>query len=238
MAPPTFYCAADYAAAGVAPQDLSSYRSDSLWNYELGAKSRLADHRVTLNGAIYQINWHNLQQTQQFSCGYDFTVNAGAARSRGGELELSAAPFKGLTIAGGLGFEDAVITSAGATVRTYPGEPVQQIAPWTASLSGDYSFPLAGAVEGFVRADGSYTDRSFSANNSVTNLRLRKAYDLVNLRAGVRTAGWDFAAFVANVGNTHADLGDNQSEGGQLPGRPRILVNPPRTFGAEVTVRF
>ncbi len=32
-------------------QDTSSYKSDSLWNYELGAKTAWLDHRVTVNAA-------------------------------------------------------------------------------------------------------------------------------------------------------------------------------------------
>jgi len=238
MAPPTSFCGADYAAAGLIPGQLSSYKSDSLWNYELGAKSRLLDNRVTLNGALFWIDWKNLQQLQRFTCGYDFTVNAGAARSRGGEVELSAVPFRGLTVTTGIGYTDAKITATTPELQTPVGRPVQQVAPWTVSASGDYSFPLAGSVQGFVRVDGSYTDHSFSANNSPVNLRLRPSYDIVNLRTGVRAEAWDLTAFVDNIGNAHANLGDNQSEGGELAGRPRILVNRPRTVGIEATLRW
>jgi iron complex outermembrane recepter protein len=238
MAPPSTFCGADYAADGLTPQDLASYKADSLWNYEIGAKSRLFDRRVTLDTALFWIDWKNLQQLQRFTCGYDFTVNAGAARSRGGEIELSAIPVDQLQLTAGVGYTDAKITATSPELLTPVGEPVQQIAPWTVNMSADYSFPVWRSYEGFVRADASYTDHSFSANNDPVNLRLRPAYDIENIRTGMRTRQWDIAAFVDNIRDTHANLGDNQSQGGEDPGRPRILVNRPRTIGIEATMRW
>src|SRR5579859_3750324 len=158
MPPPTVYCAADYAAAGLTPSNLSSYMSDSLWNYEVGAKSQFMDRRITLNTSLFWIDWKDLQQLQRFTCGYDFTVNAGAARSRGGEVEFSASPIDSLQVTMGIGYTDAKITASNPQLLTRVGEPVEQVAPWTANASADYSFPLFGGVDGFVRADASYTD--------------------------------------------------------------------------------
>src|SRR5690242_20879191 len=41
----------------------SKYKSDTLWNYEIGAKSRLDDSRVTASAAAFEIDWSNIQQT-------------------------------------------------------------------------------------------------------------------------------------------------------------------------------
>ncbi len=236
--PPESFCGADYAASGLTPADLSHYKADYLWNYEIGAKSTLFDRSVTLNGALFWIDWKDIQQYQRFSCGYDFTVNAGAAESRGGEVELSAVPFRGLTVTTGIGYTDAKITATTPQLQTPVGAPIQQIAPWTISASADYSFPLDNALKGFVRVDTNYTDHSFSANNDPVNMRLRPSYDITNFRVGVRADSWSFTAFADNISNTHANLGDNQSQGAELPGRPRILVNRPRTIGLEMTKRW
>src|SRR4029078_708715 len=34
---------------------------DTLWNYELGAKSQVADGRVSINGAVYRQKWEGVQ---------------------------------------------------------------------------------------------------------------------------------------------------------------------------------
>jgi outer membrane receptor protein involved in Fe transport len=239
-APPPSFCAADYAASGLTPEELSKYNSDSLWSYEVGAKTRWLDRRLTINGAAYQINWSNLQQQSRLTCGFTFLVNAGAARSRGGEIELEALPFTGLEVSLGVGYEDAVITSSSPQLRTQVGSPVQQVAPWTVNTSVQYThpLPLPGGWEGLGRIDYNYTDHSFSANEDPTNPRLRKSYQLTNIRAGLKNRRYQADLFVENLLNVHANLGDDASEAGEAPGRPRILVNPPRTFGLEGTVRF
>ena len=239
-APPPSFCAADYAATGITAEELSKYASDSLWSYEVGAKTRWLDRHLTVNGAAYQIDWTQLQQQSRFSCGFTFVVNAGAARSRGGEIELEALPFTGLQVSLGVGYEDAVITSSSPQLRTQAGAPVQQIAPWTVTASAQYSHPLPieSNWEGVARVDYSYADHSFSANEDPTNPRLRKSYQLTNIRAGLRNMRFQANAFIENLFNVHANLGDDASQAGEAPGRPRILVNPPRTFGLEGSVKF
>jgi iron complex outermembrane receptor protein len=193
---------------------------------------------LSLNAAAFWIDWSKLQQTVLFSCGYPYTANAGAARSRGAELELEISPTEGLTISSGIGYTDARITEASALAEVRVGEPVQQVAPWTVSSSADYSFPLSAGWRGIAHADNSYVDHSFSANNDPVNTRLRPSYDIANLRLGAGTEALEIVGFIANISNTHANLGDNQSQAAELPGRPRILVNAPRTYGVSVTMRW
>jgi iron complex outermembrane receptor protein len=236
--PPPDFCASDYTAAGLTAAQIARYKSDSLWNYELGAKSRLLDRRFSINSSIYWIDWTDLQQTERFSCGYGFTTNAGKARSRGAELEMELSPLSGLTLTAGVGYTDAKITQSSALAQTRAGKPVQQIAPWTVSASIDYSFPLTGSWRGILRADNSYVDRSYSANNNALSPRPRPAYDIADFRFGAGTERLEVIGFIDNLANSRANLGDNQSQAAELPGRPRILVNQPRTYGASLTVHF
>jgi outer membrane receptor protein involved in Fe transport len=239
VAPPESYCADDYTKAGLTPADLSTYGSDYLWNYEVGAKTQSFDNRLKVNVSAYQINWKNIQQGSRFlECGFTFTVNAGAARSRGGELELAIAPLRGLQLSGSVGYTDAVITQSSPTLAQSVGQPIQQVAPWTAAAAADYTVPLTTVWNGIFHFDYSYTDHSFSANNNAQNLRLRPAYQLVNIRGGVQSASWQMEAFIANATNAHPNLADSSSEAGEDPGRPRIRTLAPRTFGLQVGYRF
>ena len=74
----------------------------------------MLNDRLTINTAAFWINWSNLQQTLRFSCGFSSLINSGKARSRGGEIEISALPIDNLTVTAGLGYTDARIISPGA----------------------------------------------------------------------------------------------------------------------------
>jgi iron complex outermembrane recepter protein len=237
--PPPPFCGADYANFGITPAQLETFQGDSLWNYEIGAKSRMLDNRLTVNAAAFLIDWTNLQQTLRFSCGFSSLINSGKARTRGGELEISAVPIDNLTVSGGVGYTDAKILSPGALL-TIPaaGSAVQQVAPWTGNLSVEYTHALGNGFRGVIRGDYSYTDHSFSASNDPENPRLRQSYELTNIRFGVLKDFWEAAAYVHNVGDRHANLGDAQSEAAEDPGRPRFFINPPRTYGLEFRLLF
>jgi outer membrane receptor protein involved in Fe transport len=239
VAPPPSQCGADYARTGLTPEQLSLYGADYLWNYEVGAKTETFDNRLKVNVSAYQIDWKNIQQDSRFtSCGFTFTVNAGAARSRGGELELAIAPARGLQLSAGVGYTDAKITESSPTLAQSVGAPIQQVAPWTANAAADYTFPLTNIWNGIFHFDYSYTDRSFSANNNAQNLRMRPSYQLVNIRGGMQSASWQMEAFIENASNAHPNLADSASEAGEDPGRPRIRTLAPRTYGLQVGYRF
>jgi hypothetical protein len=77
-------CNAELAALGLTPED--SFDSDSVWNYEAGAKTVWADGKLTANVAGYYIDWKNIQQELQLQCGFAFTTNCGKATRTGAEL--------------------------------------------------------------------------------------------------------------------------------------------------------
>jgi iron complex outermembrane receptor protein len=62
------------------------------------------------------------------------------------------------------------------------------------------------------------------------------AYDIVNLRAGVRRNRWDIAAYVNNVTDERALLSLDQERGTRA--RIGYLTNQPRTFGVTTRVNF
>ena len=62
------------------------------------------------------------------------------------------------------------------------------------------------------------------------------AYQIVNLRAGVRANGWDIAAYVNNVTDEIAYLSLDRERG--LRARVGFLTNQPRTFGVSIQKKF
>jgi outer membrane receptor protein involved in Fe transport len=62
------------------------FRTDELWNYELGAKLDLWDERLFLDAAIFHARWRNIQTDQLRANGLIYTTNAGDGNNTGIEI--------------------------------------------------------------------------------------------------------------------------------------------------------
>jgi len=237
---PIGLCGPELDELGIDPSNATTYDSDSLWSYELGFKSTLADSRVTFNGAVFFIDWSDIQQLNRLACGFQFTQNAGAAESKGFELELAAAPISGLTLSAAVGYTDAEITDDGNVPGVAVGDKVQGVPDWTGTLTAQYMWPAFGDWDGLARGDFNYYGESFSANNESVgaNARLRDSWSALNLRGGIVNEKWDLVVFVDNVTDERASLADSRSIAAELPTRQRLVVNRPRTIGVEARLRF
>jgi iron complex outermembrane receptor protein len=218
--------------------DTRSFKSDSLWNYELGTKTSWLDHRLTVNAAAFYIKWDNIQQQILLPCGFQYRANAGAAVSKGGELELHARPTEPLEVSLGIGYQNAKITQQGESSPQQVGSPIYQVPDWTGNASAAYTTNLTGSWSMITGADYSYVGRSFSANNDPTNPRERGAYRLIDARVAFAHGPMEIALVGKNLANELANLGDNRSIAAEVPGRPRLFVNQPRTLGVEFRQSF
>ncbi|MEI9985412.1 MAG: TonB-dependent receptor [Aliidongia sp.] len=90
------------------PAALTPYQSDSLWDYEIGEKSRWFSGLLTLDSDLFHIDWDNMQVTGTRPDGlFSFLSNAGAASINGLETEISLNPALGLTIQANAAWLDA-----------------------------------------------------------------------------------------------------------------------------------
>ncbi len=62
------------------------------------------------------------------------------------------------------------------------------------------------------------------------------AYDLVNVRVGLRRSGWDVSLFINNLTDERALLSFDQERGTRA--RIGFLTNQPRTFGISTRIDF
>jgi iron complex outermembrane recepter protein len=234
-------CPNQLAALGLTTQQTHQYQSDSLWNYELGAKTAWFENRLTVNADVFYIDWKNIQQQILLSCGFQFRTNAGAAKSEGGELEVHARPLHGLDISSGVGYQHAVITKAGAggaASPLQPGDRVYQVPDWTANTAATYTSALNSRFNLINNLSYSYVGNSKSANNDPFAPRTRAPYALLDARFALAFAQYEVALVGKNLTNEHANLADNRSIAVELPGRPRIVTNQPITFGIEFRSTF
>ena len=234
---PATLCGDDLTELNITSGDVpQSYDSDSLWSYEVGFKSTLADNRLSINAAGFFIDWADTLQLIRLSCGFQFTLNADEAESKGLEVEINAALADGLNMALGVGYTDAEITDAGTVPGLEDGTEIQGVPEWTATATVEYIFPFFDTWEGRVRADGNYYGDSISRNNGES--RDRDSWQALNLRAGMTNDSWDITLFADNVTDERANLSDSRSIAAETSGRPRIVTNRPRTFGVEARYRF
>ena len=149
-------------ACGVTAPD--SFNSDSLWNYEGGAKLKLFGGAIRLASSAYLIKWSNIQQSVYVgACGQQFVGNLGALTSKGFDLQVEAHPARNLSVDLAVGYTHArytsnSITPDGALVVSLAGETVPG-APWTVSLGAQYDFVL-GDHKGFIRVDDQYASHN------------------------------------------------------------------------------
>ena len=240
---PAALCSAQLPT-GVSVDQTRSFKSDSLWNYELGTKTGWFENRLTFNAAAFYIKWKDIQQNILLGCGFQYRANAGAAESKGGEAELRARPIDPLELSVGLGYQDAKITQAGSLSPQRPGDPVFQVPDWTGNASVTWTQPLTSDWKLVSSVDFSYVGRSFSANNlapdanGVFLTRERPSYNLLDMRVALARFPYELALVAKNLANEHANLGDSRSIAAETPGRPRLLLNQPRTIGMEVRASF
>jgi iron complex outermembrane receptor protein len=187
-----------------------TYESDSVWNYEMGAKFRLLDGKAQINTAVFQIDWSN-PQVFAFT-GDGAVVNADSARVRGAELEGQVRPIRALTLNAALAWTDAKYTSEvnfgrGPTgvndyVLVRDGQKFAQPA-WTADVGARYDVRLSDAMNGYARVDYRW-QKSFlttapgTAQYSPDSSKV-PAQKNINLRLGVDFQDFDFSLFALNV---------------------------------------
>lgn len=221
------------------------YDSDSLWNYELGTKLTLADGRVWVNGAVYHIDWSNIQVRALDSTGaFPFTTNAGSANVDGAELELTARVATGVTLNIGSSYQDANLTDDQPGPATGPrppslgldGDKIPNVPKFISSVNLDVERPLTDTLNYVVHADVSYRGSSHTTlgrERDPFDVRL-ESYALANLRIGIKNDLWTLVAFARNIFDKRAQVDAISSDQDPLA----FITVRPRTLGASVTRRF
>jgi iron complex outermembrane receptor protein len=200
----------------------STYSSDYVWNYEIGAKNKLFDGRVQLDTSIFHIDWLKIQQLIPLSCGLLYTANTGTAVSQGFDLALQTLITEHLGVDLNLGYVDAYYTKN--VFDNYgnlliqkddkTGLPPQVLAPWSATLSAHYKVPLPNGDT--LHGNGEYQYQSRNKGPFITQipgpsylpeLGGNPATHVFNLRGGYKTGPLDVSLFVNNVFDSHPLLG-------------------------------
>lgn len=209
--------------------------ADTLWNYELGAKTVLADGRVNLNAAIYHADWKGVQLSSAFQCGFSGYINGGDATARGVEVELAAQLARhwrlNLTAAYNRNEFDKVVPQTGFV----KGERLPGSAEKNMSAGLQYDFSLGTQWSGFTRADYVYTGDvllKFGAGANTTPVT-QDAYGVGNLRLALQRDNLSIELFGRNI----TDERGIASTSVPAVGSNQIIIRP-REIGIEARYSF
>ncbi|HEY4868546.1 MAG TPA: TonB-dependent receptor, partial [Candidatus Dormibacteraeota bacterium] len=219
-------------------QDYGPYQPDSLWNYEVGGKSRWFGGALIANAAGYYIKWDDVQQGQTLPCSYQITQNAGKAVVRGAELEIEGRVGRPLLLSLGVGYTKARLAEDSPSLGGLKGQQLQNVPLWNANASAKYSFEPAPGLEAFARIDAQYVSESYPDFARTDPATFQRAYTLVDLRAGVVSGRWEANLFLNNTFDKQAFLSRFLSDNYDASSRSRMFTNRPRTLGISVQRSF
>jgi iron complex outermembrane receptor protein len=235
---PAGICTADLAALGLRSPP-TSFKPDALWSYELGGKTAWLDDRLTVNGAVYHMNWSNVQQLITLpTCGVAFVGNFGMASSEGSEVEIHYEPIAVLRLTLGAAYNEAKLTSTIIGAQGQKGDILENAPRWMGSASAEYRREFGGPTSGYARLDFSTVTHQYNNFEKTNIYRNRPGYSLLNMRVGTKHQAWDMALFINNALNKHAETALPVSYAVDLPTTRSISLNQPRTVGLEVRHDF
>ena len=249
--------------AGLNPQSAAQpFSPDSLWQYEIGAKSALLDRHLTVSASAYYLSWKNIQQFVYLSCGLGFDYNLGEATGKGGDVEIEWRINDGLTLGLTAAYTDTSFNSnialPGSISKALPSGDQLVAAgdhlaasPWNFDVSGEYVW--AGEYKPYMRLDYQYATAQHSlvpyqdaANlpNADTTQPGLPDIRVLNVRAGLRFNGFDLSLFATNALNYHTPTFVARDFPAPSYGLPNFDTNyfgrgyAPRTIGVTATYKY
>ncbi|HET9298499.1 MAG TPA: TonB-dependent receptor [Candidatus Polarisedimenticolaceae bacterium] len=243
-----------------------TWEDETLWNYEVGSKSRIMNDRGAFNVAAFYMDIKDLQATVTAGeCSSRVIFNVPKAHSAGVELEFELAPtdvFDFAISASYLNAElDSTLISNGVVISgIQEGNRLPTVPEFQAALAATYHFNLGtwawyttgvyqhigsrftqigDQAEGFGTVDLLALPNTIGGPLTQSTFTFDPelpAYDLINLRLGFLKNNWDTALYVNNVTDEEARLALDQERG--TLARVGYLTNAPRTIGISARVVF
>jgi outer membrane receptor protein involved in Fe transport len=209
-----------------------TYRPETLWSYEVGAKVHSSDRRLTGEIAVYHNNWTDVQSFA-FAPGFPigFTVNGGELSGWGADAQLTFLPIPDLTLQATAGVNDMSYDSN--TPEHMAGDPADYVPSFTASASAEYRFDWTPTLPGFARIDYQYADEfQVYLRNTQLTPAFSDTLSYLNARLAINTEGWSASLFARNITNEDGVL--HPAFGAlSTPARPQ-----PRTIGVAVSMSY
>ncbi len=243
-------CAADLQQLGLSAAP-ATYKSDSLWSYEVGSKNTLLNRSLQIDSSAFYVDWNNIQQNVYLNdCGNQFTANLGAATSKGADTSIQYKPVPSLTLTVDAAYTNARYSRTVIAGNNGIGLPIVDkgdmlsTTPWAFVVAADYKVPGFDEIKPYLHAD--YQLNTSQQGQTPIQNPANGAYDptainapetrIMALRAGSLWNGWDGSLFINNLFNSAPVLIHSHD----------TLTSPlffdrsirPRTIGLTVNYRY
>jgi len=231
-------------------QTPTTFKSDTLWSYELGWKSSFFEHRMLVDLDAYYEKWRNPQLPTNIA-GFFLDANGADAAIKGVEAQLRTLLPLGfeLSLNGAYTHTEFLETS---TLIGFPkGMQVPDTPEYTGSVVLQWKHTLTNGLSMYSSLEENYVGTRISEPVGVTATVLNinqvlihlPAYNIVNFRFGMSGeanagATWTAALFVNNLFNNQVLLDPQPNQGVQTAAFQRYTINQPLTAGIDLTYRF
>ncbi len=226
--PPNAQCVLIGVACSVEP--------DKTQNYELGFKGDFFGRTLSVDTSVYYVRWTDIQSPLQSPGGFNYTDNAGLAKSQGVELSVEARPLTGLSMAAWVAYSDAQLTEVppSSTLGGHAGDRLPFGSRWSGHLMVSQDIPLTASITGFVGGSVSYVgDRMGPFVRTPVRQNL-PAYANTQVQVGARYDAWTVNLFVDNVTDRRGITGGGI---GSFTPTTFSLIQP-RTIGMSLSRTF
>ena len=246
----------------------SKFLSESVWNYEIGAKTQLADRQLTLNAAFFYMDYTNKQVSQLIedataSGGFRASVrNAGAASVYGIDASVIIRPksvpglvwdfgatyldtkYTNYTILSNSGF--TVTEASNCTLITVGGKPICSVTYNGNRLERAPKFQFTSNLNyrHQIASDvtgtiGLSLQYQGSRFLSADNRLTLPSFVNVDMQVGLEFQQFTLQGFVTNLTNETAVRSAQENFDLSTFGRSVNIYAPPRrTFGVRAKARF
>lgn len=214
-------------------EDVAAYKPERSWNYELGVRSILFDHRLTAELTGFFTNIKDVQLTKFVTSGSGrILTNAGKSRSYGVEASLRAHITYGLSADFNYGFTRAEFQDYNNGKKDFTGNTMPYIPRHTVNVGLHYVRLLHGAWIDQFSASAQFSGVGkiyWTEHNDI----YQKFYGTLNAKVGVRKGIVSCNLWSKNLTNTHYSTFYFESFG-----TPLLQLGKPFQIGAEVAIAF
>jgi len=203
-----------------------TYETETLLNYEIGAKNSLFDNRLTINSSIFymkiddmQVRIHPDSNTRE-----SYVDNAAKATSKGFEIGLNGKLTDSLELFGAYGYTDVTFDKYKDAKGDYSGNKNLNAPPYNYNIGVQYR----DAKGYFARVDlNGYGKTYFDRENT----RSKDAYNLVNVKFGYEAEDYDVYLYGKNIFGKAYHAINMYNFGG-------VYYSQPREIGVQLAYRF
>ncbi|WP_262500991.1 TonB-dependent receptor [Pseudohalioglobus sediminis] len=216
-----------------------TYDPDFLDSYELGFKSTLMDGRLRLNGAVYFMDWDDIQLgffNPDISL-LGLVDNVGTAESKGFEFDTTFLATENIELSLAYAYNQAELTEdyyANDSSAVPDAEDGQDL-PFTPdnkyTATARYTFDMF-QMPSALQVNYAYTDEMYN-DLFLSNREKMDDYGLLSASLRVEGDGWHATLYGENLTDEVAELYINSVDIQRL-----VTVNKPRTFGVSFGMRF